>query len=235
MAPPAPLPPSASELADRATRLAAAGAVGASVAHELRNALAVVSSSLFLAQRDRRDEARLSAHLDKAVREVNRAQSVVSAVLGLARGEALRCESTPVAALVDAARGSVVLPTNVTLSVRLDPPELSALGDPVLLERLLSNLLLNAVEALAGRGRGAVEVRASSADGWLEIAVEDDGPGVDPAVAPHMFDPLVTNKPQGTGLGLALVRAVARAHGGEAEAGHRDGSAGTRVVVRLPV
>ncbi len=231
MAPPAP---PASEFADRALRLAAAGAVGASVVHELRNALAVVSSSLYLARRDRRDEPRLVAHLEKAVREVNRAQAVVSAVLGLARGEALSREPTPVAALVDAARGAVVLPTNVTLSVRLEPPGLSVLGDPVLLERLLANLLLNAIEALAGRGRGAIEVRASAAAGGVEFVVEDDGPGLDPAVAADLFDPLVTTKAQGTGLGLALVRTVARAHGGEAEAGPREGRPGARVVVRLP-
>lgn len=230
MAPPAP----PSELADRALRLAAAGAVGASVVHELRNALAVVSSSLYLAQRDRHDEARLLAHLEKAAREVNRAQSVASAVLGLARGEALQRELTPVSALVDAARGAVVLPTNVTFSVRLDPPELAVLGDPVLLERLLSNLFLNAIEAFVGRGRGAIDVRASASGGAVEFVVEDDGPGVDSAVAAHIFDPLVTTKPQGTGLGLALVRTVARAHGGEAEAGPREGGSGMRVVVRLP-
>jgi signal transduction histidine kinase len=230
----APPPAPSSELADRALRLAAAGAVGASVVHELRNALAVVSSSLYLARRDRHDEGRLVAHLDKAAREVNRAQAVVSAVLGLARGEALQREVTPVAALVDAARGAVVLPTNVTLSVRLAPPDLAVLGDPVLLERLLSNLLLNAIEALAGRGRGAIEVRASACAGGVELAVEDDGPGVDPAIAAHMFDPLVTTKAHGTGLGLALVRTVARAHGGEAAAGPRDGRPGTRVVVHIP-
>ena len=90
-------PPGAAraDLAARATRLAAAGAVGASVVHELRNALAVVSSSLFLAKRDRKDEDKLLRHLEKANDEVIRAQAVVAVVLGLAWGEMLAHKPTP--------------------------------------------------------------------------------------------------------------------------------------------
>lgn len=223
------------ELAARATRLAAAGAVGASVVHELRNALAVVSSSIYLAKRDRGDEARLLAHLEKATREVDRAQAVVAAVLGLARGEALGREVTAVSDLVAAARGAVVLPTNVTFSVAVNPPELTVKGDPVLLERVMANLYLNAVEALTGRGRGAISTRASRVGELIEIIVEDDGPGLPRDLVPAIFDPLFTTKEAGTGLGLALVRAVAEAHGGTVEAGDRGDLPGARLVVRIPL
>ncbi|RYE87596.1 MAG: HAMP domain-containing histidine kinase, partial [Myxococcales bacterium] len=196
----------------RALRLAAAGAVGASVVHELRNALAVVSSSLYLARRDRGDEPQLLAHLDKAARELARAQDVAAAVLGLARGDTLVREPTPAAELVAAARASVVLPTNVTFSVAVTPPELAVRCNPVLFERLLSNLYLNAIEALAGRGRGAISTVVRRQTAAVEFIVEDDGPGIDPALGIAIFDPLVTTKETGTGLGLALVQAVAEAH-----------------------
>ena len=219
----------------RTTRLAVAGAVGASVVHELRNALAVVSSSLFLARRDRADETRLLRHLDKAAREVYRAQAVVAAVLGLARGETLTRETTSVAAILEAARGAVVLPTNVTFSITVTPSDLTVLGDPVLLERVLVNLYLNAIEALAGRGRGAIHTRAQKQeDGTVTLIVEDDGPGIEPALAASVFDPLVTTKATGTGLGLALVRAVAEAHGGDVRLEAPPSGHGTRFVVQIP-
>src|ERR1700755_3485576 len=86
----------------RAARLAAAGAVGASVAHELRNALAVAESALFLAQRDLDDRARLVRHLEQGSAALRRAHDVVGSVLGLARGEPVRCERVHVGRLIEA-------------------------------------------------------------------------------------------------------------------------------------
>ena len=97
-----------------AARLAAAGAVGASVAHELRNALAVAESSLYLAQRDVDDRPRLMRHLDQVGAEIRKAHAVIGSVLGLARGEPVRAEQATVSQLVDAARHALILPTNVT-------------------------------------------------------------------------------------------------------------------------
>src|SRR5258708_10784262 len=87
------------DMAERAARLASAGAIGASVAHELRNALVVAESSLFLAKRDREHPDKLVYHIDKATAEVRRAQRVIGAVLGLARGEPVSLEPTEVASL----------------------------------------------------------------------------------------------------------------------------------------
>jgi signal transduction histidine kinase len=222
-----------SDLAERAARLASAGAVGASVAHELRNALAVAESSLFLARRDLEDKNKLLHHLDKVTLEIRRAQRVIGAVLGLARGEAVALEPANVAALVDAARRAVVLPTNVTFSVSIEPPDLVVHCDAVLLERVLANLYLNALEALASRGRGAVTTKVFREEGRVSVIIEDDGPGVEADLARSIFDPLVTTKATGMGLGLALCRAIVKAHGGEIAASSSPGS-GARFSFWIP-
>ncbi len=211
----------------RASRLAAAGAVGASVAHELRNALAVAESALFLAQRDLDDRPRLVRHLDQVGAEIRKAHHVIGSVLGLARGEPVRREPAPVGRLIDTARHAVVLPTNVTFEVAIEPADLTVLCDPILLERVFSNLYLNAVEALDGRQRAAIVTRAWLGDARTYLEVEDNGPGLDPGIVDRVFEPLATSKAQGTGLGCALSRAILEAHGGEitATTGRRGGVA----------
>jgi len=222
-----------SDLTERAARLASAGAVGASVAHELRNALAVAESSLFLARRDLDDRDKLIHHLDRVTAEIRLAQRVIGAVLGLARGETVTLEPATVASLVDGARRAVVLPTNVTFSVSIEPPDLVVRCDAVLLERVLANLYLNAIEALASRGRGAVTTRAWHEGDRINLAIDDDGPGIVPDAARHIFDPLFTTKASGMGLGLALCREVVRAHAGEIAASSAP-SGGARFSFWIP-
>ncbi len=206
------IPPA--ELERFACRLAAAGAVGASVAHELRNSLAVAESALFLAQRNIDDRTRLQKHLDQVGAEIRKAHGVIGSILGLARGEPVHREPTSASEIVEAARQTVVLPKHIEFELHIDPPDLSVLCDPILLERVASNLYLNAVEALSGRTHGRILTTAYAEDEGTILQVEDDGPGVDPSVCSQLFNPMVTNKPKGTGLGLSLCRTIAEAHGG---------------------
>ncbi|MCK6587001.1 MAG: sensor histidine kinase [Polyangiaceae bacterium] len=217
----------ADDVERRAARLAAAGAVGASVAHELRNALAVAESALFLAQRNLDNRARLTRHLDQVAAEIRKAHDVIGSVLGLARGEPMRREPVLVATLIDAARHGLVFPPSVSFEVAIGPTDLTILCDPILLERVLSNMYLNAIEALEERGHGSITTRAWLGDARTYLEVEDDGPGLAPSVIDRMFEPLVTAKTKGTGLGLALCRIIIEAHGGEitATSGSRGGSA----------
>ncbi|AKT43609.1 sensor histidine kinase [Chondromyces crocatus] len=203
-----------SDLEWRAARLAAAGAVGASVAHELRNALAIAESSLYLAQRDLDDRARVSGHLTKVAAEIRKAHQVIGSVLGLARGEPLRCEPVPLLQFLEAARHGLVTPGHIRFVTAVEPADLSVCCDPILLERVFSNLYLNAVDALSERPEGTIATRAwrTGDQTWLEV--EDDGEGLHPTIQERIFEPLATTKAAGTGLGLVLSRVIVEAHGG---------------------
>jgi signal transduction histidine kinase len=180
------------------------------------------------------DRDKVIHHLDKVTMEIRRAQRVIGAVLGLARGEAVTLEPANVAALIDGARRAIVLPTNVTFSVSTEPPDLVVRCDAVLLERVLANLYLNALDALASRGRGAVATKVSRDSDRVTFVVEDDGPGVAPDVASCIFDPLFTTKASGMGLGLALCRAIVKAHGGEISVASAN-AGGARFSFFIPV
>jgi two-component system sensor histidine kinase HydH len=97
---------------------------------------------------------------------------------------------------------------------------------------VLSNLLENAIFAASPVGR--VDVGGRRDGSFVELVVEDSGPGVDPDARRRLFEPLVTTKAKGIGLGLALVKRIVERHGGEVSHAPRDG-AGARFVVRLPL
>ena len=104
--------------------------------------------------------------------------------------------------------------------------------DPQMMRRALLNLIRNAVQASRGRERVSISVRVSSNSRYL-LQIEDDGPGIEPQVREHLFEPYVTTKDDGTGLGLAIVKKIVMDHEGTitAEAGERGGAC---FLIRLP-
>jgi signal transduction histidine kinase len=118
------------------------------------------------------------------------------------------------------------------LSIGLEPlaslPEVR--GDPSQLRQVFVNLLQNAQQA-AGPG-GTVSLDAAAEDGQVAVGVSDTGPGIDPTVRARLFEPLVTTKQKGIGLGLALVKRIAERHGGTVA--YEPRGPGARFVVRLP-
>lgn len=215
-------------------RLEDAALVSVALAHELQNALAVVSSSLYLARRDRGDAAALLRHLDESSSQLDEAQRVVQAVLRLARGNALGGDSVDVSDLVARAARSVSFPRSVNFRDETVGSRLAVRGDGVLAIRAIANLLLNAVEALA-QHEGEVIVSAHRDGDHVVVAVDDDGPGIDPGVAATLFDAQVTTKAHGTGIGLAFIRVVMRAHGGTVDVTARtNGRPGARFELRFP-
>lgn len=211
--------------------LATGAALIAGLAHELRNALAAADSSLWLARRA--SGAPRGAHEDAARAQVQLAQRLVSLALEATRGEPLHHEPVSAGELVESATRGARDDPSTHLTVDVDPPDLVISGDALLLARALENLVDNARDVARAARRDVLHLRVSAAriDGAVELRVEDDGPGIDPAVRDRLFQALASARPGGTGLGLRFVRAVAERHGGSVDGRDREEGGATFALV----
>ncbi len=201
----------------------AGAALVAGLAHELRNVLASADTSLFLAECAKDVAARAAREAD-ARAHVQMAQDLVTRVVSATRGDALRTEAVEVGDVVATATREAASDAAVQLTVDV-AAGLVVHGDAVLLARAIAALVDNARDVArgAGRERVAIRVEARAATGGVVVRVEDDGPGIDPAVRSLLFEPLASARPGGTGLGLRFVRAVAELHRGSVGVEDRPG------------
>jgi two-component system, OmpR family, sensor kinase len=208
----------------------------ADASHELRTPLALLEAELELALRRPRSAEELEAALRSAAEEVDRLRRLAEDLLVLAQLERgrvpLRREPIDAAELLGSvARRFAPRATAEGRSVEVEPGDVRLDGDRLRLEQAIGNLVDNALR----HGSGDVQVAAESADGIVELRVVDAGPGFPPEFLPHAFErfsrPDEARSGGSAGLGLAIVDAVARAHGGTARV---DNAGGASVTIALP-
>lgn len=214
----------------KAERLSAFGQLVGSIGHELRNPLGVIESSLYILKTRLPEDERAKKHVERISQQVGIANEIIGNLLDLIRDRPLRQEPVLLREVLQAAHALVPVPETVHLTFEglEDVPPVS--GDPVPLRQAFTNLLQNAVQAVGASG--TVAVKASHTEHFVEVSVQDSGPGVDPSVRHRLFEPLVSSKPKGIGLGLALVKRVVERHGGAIRYEARQGACFT---VRLPL
>jgi len=225
-------------------RLAALGEMAAAIAHEVKNPLAGIEVMAGLLKRQLSDSPDAQTILADIIKEAKMANAIVLEVLEFVRPIRLQVEYVSLgSAIVDAvshsegvARGTV----EVDLTIPHDLPPIQ--GDPHQLRQIFTNLLINAYEALNGRGSVRIvattlpEEEATDAVNGPTVQVEviDNGPGIPPETVDRIFSPFFTTKPQGSGLGLAIVRKIVDAHDGRIDVSV-GAQGGTTFKVTLPV
>lgn len=197
----------------RHERLATYGHLVGSIAHELRNPLAVMETSLFLMRQAAGAAPKsLDKYLDRIERQVRVSSDIIKRMLELVNGRAPERRSVDFNELVREVVSDLPPPMDEALEVRTADNPSVVQADPVQLREVVVNLLTNAYEA-AGKG-GMVRLSVVVDDRGSALVIEDSGPGIAREVQPRLFEPLVTTKTGGTGLGLALVKRVVEMHGG---------------------
>jgi C4-dicarboxylate-specific signal transduction histidine kinase len=208
----------------RVTRLTMMGELAASIAHEINQPLAAIVSNgnagLLWLKRETPDLDEVRETLSRIVSDGRRAGDVIHGLRALATksGPQLTTLDLDVAiqdvlALThtEMARQGVVGRTDLAVGDR------PVVGDRVQLQQVLLNLILNGIDAMKAVTDRTRELTVSSAlaeTGSVLVSVEDTGTGLDPAIAPRIFEPFVTTKSDGLGMGLSICRSIIDAHGG---------------------
>ena len=199
----------------RADRLAALGQLTAGLAHELRNPMSTIRSSAEMLSRTLPEDSDMARELAGYISsEVDRTNSLITRFLEFARPIHLRLEPSDLTAAVDRALSQVERQRNGASIYKNYSPDIGPVPlDAELIERVVYNLVLNAVEA--SPPGAAVTVKLRRADGQVELSVIDRGSGIDPKQVESIFNPFFTTKPEGVGLGLAIVSKIVDEHGGK--------------------
>jgi signal transduction histidine kinase len=205
----------AEHLRHRSQRLESLGVLAAGIAHEINNPLAFVRGNL--------------AH--------DRISRIVDATRRLSREPGAARDSVDLNAVVDEALQMAALHSNrgVEIEARLTSSQPHVQGSAAQLGQVILNLLINAKQAAGSLNAGRIRLETDLRDGWVEVQVHDDGPGVSPELRERIFDPFYTTKgpDEGTGLGLAIAFDIAEDHGGVLDVGE-SALGGACFTLRLP-
>ncbi len=225
-------------------RLTSLGLLASGVAHELNNPLTSIVMNANLMSEEVGEDTALFRGLKKIDADAARCRRIIEDLRAFARVPQIERAATEVGSVVEQAlsaaahdleRGHIVIERDL-------PPDLpKILWDPSRMVQVLTNLLVNAAQAVDGGG-GRVVIRARCDGGWLRLEVEDDAAGIPATARSRIFDPFFTTKPDGTGLGLSISHGIVNEHGGRIEVESRTreevgpaGKTGTTVRVVVPI
>jgi two-component system, NtrC family, sensor kinase len=228
----------------RAERLATAGQLAASVAHEIRNPMTAIRSTIQYLLREFDDSNPKRELAQGVIAEIDRIDRIVDGLLSLTR----RTEFTPSKIALAQLIGQTLLlirtqaqEQSIEILWAEPPQDAHVMADAAQLKQLLLNLAMNAMQAMPNGGRLQIDLYARSQPlelpgekDWVVISITDIGCGIPPDTLDRVFDPFFTTKPGGTGLGLSTCYAIAKQHNGDIEISSQENE-GTTVNVRLPL
>jgi signal transduction histidine kinase len=209
---------------DRTSRL---GELTASLAHELNQPLTAILSTAQAALRfldaGKNDPALYREILQNIVQDDKRAADVIKSLRSMVKKEPAKKERVNVAEVLSeviAITHGELIAHNVVIEPRLDASEMMVLADKNQIQQVLLNLILNAVDALDKNAldKRMIIVHTERSDGFVRVAVQDNGPGISAEIAERVFDPFFSTKNTGLGMGLAVCKTIITEHGGSIRA-----------------
>jgi len=223
-----------------AEKMAAIGNLAAGLAHEIAAPLSVISGRAEMMLQRGRDFDRRDRYLRIIVQEIERITTIVRNLLDFARPRALKLQRLELCTLIDTVLE--VLEEEIhrigARVVREEQRPAWARVDPSLLQQVITNVILNAVQAMEGREADrTLTVRVFEAKGdepqlrLVVVEIEDTGPGISPEVGNSLFQPFFTTKERGTGLGLVISQRIIEEHGGRLEVRSSPRGATFRIAV----
>jgi signal transduction histidine kinase len=186
------------------------GELSARIAHDIRNPLNNIKLSADLVSRKNSDE-KLKPYFETIDKNISRISHQVKDVLDFLRKNPIKKESVNIKVLIDNVIDSIQIPANISTDV--SDCSFNANVDKIMMESAFSNLILNSIQII-GDKNGKITVSIKEKDSQYSITIEDSGEGIDSKIIDKIFDPLFSTKMEGTGLGLASVKAIIEAHGG---------------------
>ena len=214
----------------RVERLSTFGQLVGSIGHELRNPLGVIESSVYILRKQLGAQPNAAKHLDRIGEQLGLASHIISDLLDMIRDRPLQADPVPLGEVLRDAASAVAFTEARRLHLHGLEDLGLVLGDRNQLRQVFVNLLENAAQAVGESGE--VFVEAARTGGKISVGIEDTGPGLAPNVRQRLFEPLITTKARGIGLGLPLVKRIVERHGGTIA--HRPRGKGARFVVELP-
>jgi two-component system NtrC family sensor kinase len=223
----------------QAEKIGSLGRLSAGVAHEINNPLAGILIYAELLQREMDPFFEGKGFVDEIINQTMRCQQIVNRLLEFSRHSMVQRTLVDLNTVVDRVVELILhqaLFHDIKVIRDLDPALPQFTGDPGQLQQVLTNLLINAADALHGHGTITMVTRPDAEADGVVLTFSDTGPGIPAEIRDKIFEPFFTTKPvgKGTGLGLSIVYSVVQRHGGTIEVDSRPGE-GTTFTIRLPL
>src|SRR6516162_6819117 len=223
------------------SRLTAMGEMASSLAHELNQPLSAITSYLrgaaTLLKADEVDKGRVREALDRSADQALRAGDIIKRLREfVAKGETQQSVENPGVLLEEAAALALVgaREQGVRVSLRCDRDLPDIVVDKIQIQQVALNLIRNAIEAMETTSRRDLTVSVARQGELARFSVADTGSGISPEIAKHLFQPFVTSKANGMGVGLSICRTIIEAHGGRISA-HPNAGGGTVFEFTIPL
>ncbi len=220
-----------------AERLATIGQTAGMVGHDIRNPLQAISGGIYLAKLDlesmpeREAKENIRETLNEMEKSADYIDKIVMDLQDYAKPLKPFVQETDLNDLLQELLLKTEIPENIKASFRIDKAEQNIVTDSTLLNRILGNLVANAVQAMPQGGRLTIRAHQEAED--TVITVQDSGVGIPEDVKPKLFTPLFTTKAKGQGFGLAVVKRMTEALNGNVTFESQEGK-GTKFIIRLP-